>query len=83
MPGDTAGTGGRLLVIGPDHRTAPRHEQPGLDAEAATRLLVNRLLHAPAGVLRGLATSDAGKAEVGVLARRLFRLDSDKGDEGP
>ncbi|MGH7125959.1 MAG: hypothetical protein ACREFI_16410, partial [Stellaceae bacterium] len=23
MPGDTAGTGGRLLVIGADHRTAP------------------------------------------------------------
>ena len=55
----------------------------GLDAEAATRLLVNRLLHAPSEVLRGLAASEGDAAEVEALARRLFRLDRDEGDEGP
>ncbi|WP_207461986.1 glutamyl-tRNA reductase [Azospirillum sp. SYSU D00513] len=55
-------------------------EHGGLDAGAATRLLVNRLLHCPSEVLRGLAAD----AEAGALAERaaaerllfqLFRLD--------
>jgi glutamyl-tRNA reductase len=61
-------------------RAALLRDQPGLDAEAATRLLVNRLLHAPSEVLRALAASpDAAAAEA--LTRRLFRLDRDE-DEG-
>jgi glutamyl-tRNA reductase len=58
-------------------------EEPGLDAEAATRLLVKRLLHAPSEVLRGLAASAGDAAEAEALARRLFRLDRDEGDQGP
>ena len=64
-------------------RAALLREEPGLDAEAATRLLVNRLLHAPSEVLRGLAASAGNPAEAEALARRLFRLDRDEGDEGP
>lgn len=64
-------------------RAALLREAPGLDAEAATRLLVNRLLHAPSEVLRGLAVSAGDAAEAEALARRLFRLDRDEGDEGP
>ncbi|HKF71964.1 MAG TPA: glutamyl-tRNA reductase [Stellaceae bacterium] len=63
-------------------RAALLRDEPGLDAAAATRLLVNRLLHAPSEVLRGLAAADAGAAEVEALARRLFRLDRDEGDDG-
>ncbi len=62
-------------------RTAMLRDQPGLDAEAATRLLVNRLLHAPSEVLRGLAASAGDAADAEALARRLFRLDRDD-DEG-
>jgi len=47
-----------------------------LDAEAATRLLINRLLHAPSEVLRELAasgdTNDTRDMEA--VLRRLFRL---------
>lgn len=64
-------------------RAALLRDQPGLDAEAATRLLVNRLLHAPSEVLRSLASSAGDAAEAEALARRLFRLDRDEGDEGP
>ena len=64
-------------------RAALLREEPGLDAEAATRLLVNRLLHAPSEVLRGLAASAGDAAEAEALARRLFRLDRAEGDEGP
>jgi len=64
-------------------RAALLRTQPDLDAEAATRLLVNRLLHAPSEELRGLAASESGAAELEALARRLFRLDRDEGDEGP
>ncbi|HXP75603.1 MAG TPA: glutamyl-tRNA reductase [Stellaceae bacterium] len=64
-------------------RAALLRDQPGLDAEAATRLLVNRLLHAPSEVLRGLASSAGDATEAEALARRLFRLDRDEGDEGP
>jgi glutamyl-tRNA reductase len=66
-------------------RAALLREEPGLDAEAATRLLVNRLLHAPSEVLRGLAASTGDAAEAEALARRLFRLDryEDEGDNEP
>jgi len=64
-------------------RAALLRDEPGLDAVAATRLLVNRLLHAPSEVLRALAASTGAAAESEALARRLFRLDRDEGDEGP
>jgi glutamyl-tRNA reductase len=62
-------------------RASVLRDQPGLDAEAATRLLVNRLLHAPSEVLRGLAASAADATDGEGLARRLFRLDRDEGEE--
>lgn len=58
-------------------------DQRRLDAEAATRLLVNRLLHAPSEVLRGLAASAGEASDAEGLARRLFRLDRDEGEEDP
>ena len=64
-------------------RAALLRDESGLDAEAATRLLVNRLLHAPSEVLRGLAASAGDAAEAEALTRHLFRLDRDEGDEGP
>jgi len=48
-------------------------EERGLDAEAATRLLVNRLLHDPSEALRDLAGEGDAAAMEAVL-RRLFRL---------
>jgi glutamyl-tRNA reductase len=62
-------------------RAAVLRDEPGLDGEAATRLLVNRLLHAPSEVLRSLAASGDDAAEA--LVRRLFRLGSDEGDDSP
>jgi len=53
----------------------------GLDAEAATRLLVNRLLHAPSEALRELAAGEHDAAAMAALLRRLFRL-ADEEDEG-
>jgi len=53
-------------------------EAPGLDAEAATRLLVSRLLHAPSETLRALGV-EAGEAEA--LLRMMFRLESEEGEE--
>ena len=64
-------------------RAALLRDEPGLDAEAATRLLVNRLLHAPSEVLRGLAASAGDASGAEAVARRLFRLDREEGDEGP
>jgi glutamyl-tRNA reductase len=50
-------------------------EEAGGDAEAATRLLANRLLHDPSEVLRELAGASAGEiAAIEDLLRRLFRL---------
>ena len=46
----------------------------GLDADAATRLLVNRLLHDPSAALRDLAVGDADAAAMEQLLRRLFGL---------
>jgi glutamyl-tRNA reductase len=58
--------------------------QGGLDAEAATRLLVNRLLHDPSEVLRAAAagTSDGDALDESVV--RLFRLEAGggKGENG-
>jgi glutamyl-tRNA reductase len=53
----------------------------GLDADAATRLLVNRLLHAPSEALRDVAGRDGDAAAMEALMRRLFRL-ADEEDEG-
>jgi glutamyl-tRNA reductase len=49
------------------------------DAEAATRLLASRLLHAPSEVLRELAGAAPDEAEtMETLLRRLFRLGGDE-----
>ena len=53
--------------------------EAGGDAETATRLLMNRLLHDPSEVLRGLA-ADAASGDMENLLRRLFRL-GENGDE--
>ncbi len=52
-------------------------EVDGRDAAHATRLLINRLLHAPSEALRELAAeeNEAGRAAAEALLRRLFRLD--------
>ena len=57
--------------------------RPGIDAEEATRLLVNRLLHEPSLALRDIA---AGRMAVQGestedLVRRLFALGSENGTE--
>jgi glutamyl-tRNA reductase len=64
-------------------RAALLRDQPGLDAEAATRLLVNRLLHAPSEILRALVASEGEAAAAEALVRRLFRLEREEGDDGP
>lgn len=54
--------------------------RPGLDAEEATRLLINRLLHEPSTVLRELAAAGAAGADTEVatrletMVRRIFGL---------
>jgi glutamyl-tRNA reductase len=53
--------------------------EAGGDAEAATRLLMNRLLHDPSEVLRDLAAAEP-RGDMEKLLRRLFRLD-DEGEE--
>ncbi|HEY0837541.1 MAG TPA: glutamyl-tRNA reductase [Azospirillum sp.] len=55
-------------------------EHGGLDAGAATRLLINRLLHRPSEVLRAMAAESCGgslpqHAAAERLLYRLFRLD--------
>lgn len=62
-------------------------EQPGISADEATRLLVNRLLHAPSRALRDMAVDEnrgeearAAPAE-GLLAR-LFGLGRQGGNRG-
>ncbi len=61
------------------HVEALRREalaEAGGDAEAATRLLANRLLHDPSEVLRALTAAMPDEAEtMEKLLRRLFRLD--------
>lgn len=55
--------------------------EKGHDAEAATRLLVNRLLHEPVAALRDLAAGAGDREGLEALLRRLFRLDGEE-DEG-
>lgn len=56
--------------------------QAGGDAERATELLVNRLLHNPSEVLRQIAATDGGDRVLAEhLIRKLFRLDEDGPDE--
>jgi glutamyl-tRNA reductase len=53
--------------------------EAGGDADAATRLLANRLLHDPSEVLRELAGAESGEIEaIEELIRRLFRLGGDE-----
>lgn len=64
-------------------RAAVLREHPGLDAEAATRLLVNRLLHAPSESLRGLVAAEGDTASAEALLRRIFQLLNEEGDPTP
>ncbi len=52
--------------------------EAGGDAEAATRLLMNRLLHDPSEVLRDLAAEARVRTILKICCADLFRL----GDEG-
>ncbi|HEY4136270.1 MAG TPA: glutamyl-tRNA reductase [Alphaproteobacteria bacterium] len=58
-------------------------EQPNLSAEEATRLLVNRLLHAPSEALRALAAEGQPPEAQDALLTRLFGLsfDEDRADK--
>lgn len=51
--------------------------RPGIDAEEATRLLVNRLLHGPTRTLRDLAAAGDDSEAAEDLVRRLFALDDE------
>lgn len=64
-------------------RLAVLQERPGLDAAAASRLLVNRLLHQPSAALRDLAaeTTPGDRATTELAIRRLFGLREDEGGD--
>jgi glutamyl-tRNA reductase len=62
-------------------RDALLAEHPGLDAERATRLLVNRLLHQPSEVLRQAASEDESLPELERALRRLFGLGAGEREE--
>ena len=51
------------------------------DAEKATRLLINRLLHAPSEAMRGEAASSTGWPAAENVIRRLFGLGGRKTDK--
>jgi glutamyl-tRNA reductase len=55
--------------------------ESGGDADTATRLLMNRLLHDPSEVLRELAADAADANQVERLLHRLFRLGGNEGEE--
>lgn len=62
-------------------------EQPGVTADEATRLLVNRLLHAPSRALREIAAETpaaekAGRPAEAGLIQRLFGLGRKAGRDG-
>jgi glutamyl-tRNA reductase len=58
-------------------------DESGGDAEAATRLLANRLLHDPSERLRALMSAAPEEAAtVEALLRRLFPLEGGEGDTG-
>ena len=54
--------------------------EAGDDAEKATRLLVNRLLHKPSEAMRGEAASGGGWAAAEDIIRRLFGLGGKDGE---
>jgi glutamyl-tRNA reductase len=53
-------------------------EQPGLSADEATRLLINRLLHRPSKVLRDAAIAGQDRAALERLLMVLFELDPEE-----
>lgn len=53
-------------------------EQPGLSADEATRLLINRLLHRPSKVLRDAAMAGQDRAALERLLMTLFELDPEE-----
>ena len=53
-------------------------EQPGLSAEEATRLLINRLLHHPSEVLRDAGLSGSERAAREKILAKLFALENDQ-----
>lgn len=58
-------------------------EDESLDAEEATRRLINRLLHQPSEVLRAAARDNEDDNTIAEVARRLFALDdNDRSVEG-
>ncbi len=57
-----------------DVRESLLREQPGITADEATRLLVNRLLHAPSRALRDIAADKAAPPSEAGLIQRLFGL---------
>ncbi len=58
-------------------------EQPALDAAGATRLLVQRLLHAPSTALRRMAGAGENVAAAEAMLRRLFGVPGARRDEDP
>lgn len=52
-------------------------EQPGLSAEEATRLLINRLLHRPSEVLRTAVAAGADRAALENLLVKLFAIETE------
>jgi len=60
-----------------DLRQEILREQPNADADEATRLLINRLLHSPTVALRDLAAQGETTDMTDALVRRLFALDGD------
>ncbi len=56
-------------------------KEAGGDADKATRLLINRLLHAPSEAMRGEAADGGGWAAAEDIIRRLFGLSRRKNDD--
>ena len=56
--------------------------EAGADAEKATRLLINRLLHGPSEAMREAAAEDSGWAAAEDVIRRLFNLTGGNGGNG-
>lgn len=56
-------------------------EQPGLDGAAATRVLIQRVVHGPTIALRRMAGAGDDVAAAEALLARLFAPDTDTGNE--
>lgn len=56
-------------------------DRPGADAEEASRLLINRLLHLPSERLRGMAADDSLDERTVAALANIFGLDEDRGEE--